>query len=98
MYKNACFSAIAVTPKQALLDVFILLSGKRALAYASVPSASSFNCHRRVGMPRMRRCIANWLPPGMSQPFALKTVDEEESRMARLYAGGKIIENIWDNL
>lgn len=29
---------------------------------------------------------------------ALKAVDEEESRMARLFASGKITESVWDNL
>ncbi len=29
---------------------------------------------------------------------ALKAVDEEETRMVRLYAAGKITESIWDNL
>jgi DNA invertase Pin-like site-specific DNA recombinase len=29
---------------------------------------------------------------------ALKAVDDEEARMARLFAGGKITERVWDNL
>lgn len=29
---------------------------------------------------------------------ALKAVDEEESRMMRLYATGKITDSVWDNL
>ena len=29
---------------------------------------------------------------------ALKTVDEEEARMARLFAAGKITDTVWDNL
>lgn len=29
---------------------------------------------------------------------ALRTVDEEEARMARLFASGKITEKVWDHL
>jgi hypothetical protein len=29
---------------------------------------------------------------------ALKAVDDEEARMARLYAAGKITDSVWDNL
>jgi hypothetical protein len=29
---------------------------------------------------------------------ALKVVDEEEARMARLFASGKITDSVWDNL
>ena len=30
--------------------------------------------------------------------LALKSIDEEEARMARLYASSKITDNVWDNL
>ncbi|MCL4249330.1 MAG: hypothetical protein KJ065_14375 [Anaerolineae bacterium] len=34
----------------------------------------------------------------MELEAALKSIDEEEARTARLFAAGKITEAIWDNL
>jgi site-specific DNA recombinase len=45
------------------------------------------------------RFLGNLQPNELEQlEYALKSIDDEEARMARLYASGKITDSVWDNL